>query len=118
MILIRDYFINFPCYNAVVWSHSLHAVLLCQTTVRFCVPLYLLYLSLGVSALPQSNLDLTEAQLPQAGLLFLPILQRPKLGQTPYSGSLISKGLVQGCWGEAPLLGYTPRRNDSSKVSF
>ena len=64
---------------------------------------YLLY----VSALPQLDLSVCKAQLPQAGQLLLPVLQGLELREASHSSCLLPKRLIERRRGKALLLGYT-----------
>lgn len=61
----------------------------------------------SISALPQLDLSLSQAQFPQAGQLLVPILQSLELGQAPHSGCLVPKRPIECSRGKALLLGYT-----------
>lgn len=74
--------------------------------------LYLLRCFWCVSALPQLDLGVSEAQLPQAGQLLFPVLQGLELGQAPHSGRLLPKRPIECRRGEALPLGYASVRQN------
>lgn len=60
-----------------------------------------------ITVLPQLDLGLRQAQLPQAGQLLLPVLQRLELREAPHSLRLLPKRPVERRRGKAPPLGDT-----------
>lgn len=79
---------------------------------RLCPPgmFYLLCCLWCISALPQLDLGVIQAQLPQAGQFLLPILQGLELGEALHSRCLLPKRPIKRRWGEALPLGYTSVR--------
>lgn len=68
---------------------------------------YLLCCLRCVSALPQLDLSVGEAQLPQAGQLLLSVLQGLELGKASHSSCLFPKWPIERRRGEALPLGDT-----------
>lgn len=98
----------------VVWKHSTpqNKPSLCCLEPPLCPPgmFYLLCCLWCISALPQLDLGVIQAQLPQAGQFLLPILQGLELGKALHSCCLLPKRPIKRRWGEALPLGYTSVR--------
>lgn len=101
-------FIITPAWCFVMGQHVLNTVSGSPSPSYLFSSLWLL------SAPPQLYLSVGEAQFPQTRQLLLPILQGLKLGQAPYSGSLLPKGLVQCRWSKALPLGHAPALESQS----